>query len=95
MAAIASATRQVNQGFRRSVAKTVPRPAARPGCCSRSALLPSIAHKRRPAHQAATPVFVKSRAQALTSAATASYNSMLHCYKRDSLFSSHSSLAVC
>ncbi len=92
MAAVTPTTGQAHEAPRRSVAKTSPHPTARPVCSSRSAVLPSIAHKRRPAHQAATPVFTKSRARALNSAATTPYSSMLHCYKPAWLFSSHSSL---
>ncbi len=92
MAALASTTRQANQRSRRSVAKTGPRPTAGPGCTSRSALSPSTAHQLQLAHRTAMPAVTKSRSSARTSAASASYNSMLHCYKPASLFSSHSSL---
>ena len=92
MAAVTATIRRASQESRNRVAKTCPRPAARPGCSSRSVPLPSTAHKRQLGHRTAMPVFTKSRAHALISAATASYNSMLHCYKPASLFSSHSPL---
>ncbi len=89
MAAVASTARQANQGFRRSVAKTRPRLTARPGCTSRSLLFPSTAHKRQFAHRTAMPIFTKSRARARTSAATARYSSMLHCYIPSLIVTTH------
>ena len=89
MAAIASATRQANQGPRGSVAKTAPCTTARPGRTSRSVLSPSTAHKRQFAHRTVMPAVTKSRARARTSAATAPYSSMLHCYIRALIVTTH------
>jgi len=101
MAATTPATGQGNQTHRRSVAKTSAALGTRRAVRSspraiptHSAPPPPTAHQQRLAYQAATPMFAKSRASARTPAATASYNSMLHCYKPASLFTSHSSLVT-
>jgi hypothetical protein len=101
MAALTLATGHKNQSSRRSVAKPGsalgPRRTLRvspPAIPTHTAAAPPIARRLTLAQQAATPMFAKSRTSARTTAATASYNSMLRCYKRVSPFSSHSSLTT-
>jgi hypothetical protein len=99
MAAVTLATGHKNQTSRRTVAKTGAALGTRrtlrispPAIPTHSAPSSSTAPHLTLAHQAANPVFARSRARAITSAATAPYSSMLHCYKRvpPSPFSSHS-----
>jgi hypothetical protein len=101
MAATTPVMGQENQTSQRSVAKTAAalgtRRAVRvspPAIPTHPAPPPPTARLLTLAHQAAAPMFAKSRASARTPAATASYNSMLHCYKPASLFTSHSSLVT-